>query len=64
VVRIDLHIEMSCHKRATEVAAGPAVAHMMNGSNLILGSGAVIEDPARFASRMMTEEWPYYDGLL
>ena len=23
----------------------------------------MIEDPARIASRMMSEEWPYYDGL-
>ena len=36
---------------------------MMTGRNLILGSGAVIEDPVRVASRMMSEEWPYYDGL-
>ena len=39
------------------------MVHMMIGRNLILGSGAVIEDPVRVASRMMSEEWPYYDGL-
>jgi hypothetical protein len=36
---------------------------MMTGRNLILGSGAVVDDPVRVASRMMSEEWPYYDGL-
>jgi hypothetical protein len=53
-------VPQTCH---IEVAAGPGVVHMMTGRDLVRGSGAVIEDPAGIASRMMTEEWPYYGGL-
>lgn len=50
----------TCH---IEVTPDAGAVRLVTGRTLILGSGAVIGEPARTASRMLTEEWAYYDRL-